>query len=451
MNVTMSTTDELNAVLTVQFEEIDYKDNVEKTLADYRKNANLPGFRKGKVPAGLIRKQYGKGALIDEVNKQLQSSVSEYITKEKLELLGNPLPVEKTDIDWDNSSTFSFDFELGLAPKIEVAFPARKKFDSYSVKASAEAMEEQILNMAKRYGKMSTPDKAQDDDMFSGSFVEIDKDGEIVSNGISKEGAYFIGTALEKKTIKNKVLKAKIGDDQTISASDFAEGFNLAEVLGTNEHQLNDHSTGIFNFTLTHISRVEPAELNQELFDKVFGEGTIKSEEEFRARVASDLENMYVRDADQHMMNQVSEYLMENIDVTLPEAFLKKWMQTSGEKPLTAEEVEVQFPDMAKGLKWQLIENRVIQDNNLKAEYAELLDYTKQLLRDQYVQYGMAPDEEQVTKSATDVLQNQEEAQRINDRLYDEKLKGYFKTSLKLNEKEIAYDDFVKLVSKQKA
>lgn len=451
MNVTMSTTDELNAVLTVQFEESDYKEKVEKTLADYRKSANLPGFRKGKVPAGLIKKQYGKGALIDEINNQLQSSVSEYITKEKLDLLGNPLPVEKTDIDWDNSDTFSFEFELGLAPKIEVKFPASKKFDMFSVKASDEAVEEQILNMAKRYGKMTTPEKAAEDDMFSGSFVEIDKDGEVVSNGIHKEGAYFIGTALEKKTAKNKVLKAKIGDDMAIKVSDFAESFNLAEVLGTNAHQLNDHSTGIFNFTLTHISRVEPADLNQELFDKVFGEGAIKDEKEFRARVVSDLENMYVRDADQHLMNQVSEYLMENIDVTLPEAFLKKWMQTSGEKQLTADEVEVQFPDMAKGLKWQLIENRIIQDNNLKAEYDELLEFTKQLLREQYVQYGMTPDEEQVTKSATDVLQNQEEAQRINDRLYDEKLKGYFKTSLKLNEKEISYDDFVKLVSKQKA
>ena len=191
--------------------------------------------------------------------------------------------------------------------------------------------------------------------------------------------------------------------------------------------------------------------MNQELFDKVFGEGAVKSEEEFRARVIADVEKAYERDADQHLMNQVSEYLMENVDVTLPEAFLKKWMQTSGEKQLTADEVEVQFPDMAKGLKWQLIENRIIQDNELKAEYDELLEFTKQLLRDQYVQYGMTPDEEQVTKSATDVLQNQEEAQRINDRLYDEKLKAHFKTSLKLNEKEIGYDDFVKLVSKQKA
>lgn len=451
MNVTMSNTDELNAVLTIQIEENDYKEKVEKTLSDYRKSANLPGFRKGKVPAGLIRKQYGKGVLIDEINNQLQSSVSEYITKEKLDLLGNPLPVEKTDIDWDNDTTFSFEFELGMAPKLEVKFPARKKFDALKVKASDEALEEQITNMAKRYGKMSTPETPQEDDMFSGSFVEIDKDGEVVANGISKEGAYFLGSAIEKKGVKTKVLKAKVGDDITIKASDFKKGYNVAELLGTNDHQLNDHSTGIFNFTLTHISRVEPAELNQELFDKVFGEGAVKSEEEFRARVASDLEKAYERDSDQHLMNQVSEYLMENVDVALPEAFLKKWMRTSGEKPLTEEEVEKQFPDMAKGLKWQLIENRIITDNELKAEYDELLEFTKQLLRDQYLQYGMTPDEEQVTKSATDVLQNQEEAQRINDRLYDEKLKGYFKTSLKLNEKEIGYDDFVNLVSKQKA
>lgn len=447
MNVTKEQKDNLNAVLTVNIEAADYQPQVDKVLADYRKKANIPGFRPGKVPAGLIKKQYGKAVQFDEVNKLLQSSVSEYIAKEKLEILGNPMPVAKDDIDWDNNDSFSFSFELGLAPQFEVKMPARKKFDMYTIVATDEVIDQQIDEMAKRYGKMSTPEKAEEEDMFSGSFVETDKDGNVVENGISKEGAYFIGSAIETKTVKAKVLKAKVGDDITIRAKNFKEGYNVANLLGTDDDNLKDHSTGIFRFTLTHISRMEPAELNQELFDKLFGEGAVTTEEEFRTRIKADIERMYVRDADQHLMNQASEYFMDNTEVELPEEFLKKWMQTSGEKPATAEEIEAQFPDMAKGLKWQLIENKIIQNNELKGDYNELVEFAKTLLREQYAQYGMNPEEDEVNKAAENILQNQEEAQKINDRLYDEKLKGYFKENLKLKESEISYDEFVKLVS----
>jgi len=448
MNTTLTKTDDLNAVLTVVIDENDYKANVDKTIAGYKKTANIPGFRPGKVPTGLIKKQYGKGVLIEEINQQLQKAVSDYITEEKLDLLGNAMPVDQKDIDWDNDKSFSFDFELGLAPQLEVKFPARKKFDHYKIKASDKVIAEQIDQMAKRYGKMSVPEKPLEDDMFSGTFVEVDENGEVVSNGIHKEGAYFIGTALKTKTVKTKLLKAKVGDDIAIKATDFADGFKIAELLGVDEHQLDHHSTGIFNYTLTHISRVEPADLNKEFFDKIFGPDVVATEEEFRAKVTEDIERMYTRDADQQLMNDVHEFLMEKIEVKLPEGFLKKWMRTSSEKEISVEEAEEQFPEMAKGLKWQLIENRIVKDNELTVEYEELLNYAKGLLNEQYMQYGMTPTDEEVTKTATEVLQKQEEAQQISDRLYDLKVKEHFKATLKLNEKEISYDDFVKLVNK---
>ena len=451
MNTTLTKTDDLNAVLNIVIDENDYVANVDKAIANYRKNANIPGFRPGKVPIGLIKKQYGKGVLIEEINQQLQKEVSDYITKEKLDLLGNPMPVEQTDIDWDNDKSFSFNFELGLAPQLEVKFPARKKFTYHNIKATKEAIDEQIDNMAKRYGKMSVPEEAVEDDMFSGSFTEIGADGVVVSGGIHKEGAYFVGSAIATKGVKSKVLKSSIGDDITINASDFTKGYDVANLMGVNAHQLDDHSTGIFMFTVTHISRMEPADLNQELFDKVFSEGVVSSEDEFKAKVTEDIERMYTRDSDQQLMNDVHELLMEKTEVKLPEEFLKKWMRTSGEKELTEAEVEVEFPGMIKGLKWQLIENRIVKDNNLTVEYEELLDYAKGLLRQQYIQYGMEPQEEELTKSATEVLKKQEEAQQISDRLYDEKIKNHLKSTLKLDEKDISYDDFVKLVTPEKA
>ena len=449
MNVTKSQIDELNATLTVEITEEDYKEKVDQTLSDYRRNANIPGFRKGKVPSSLIRKQYGKAVLIDEINKLLQSSVSEYITSEKLDILGNPLPVPNDDIDWDNGTSFSFDFELGMAPQFEVKFPARKKFNKYTVKATDEVIDEQINNLAKRYGKMVTPDKAEEEDMFSGSFVEVDEEGNEVANGIAKEGAYFIVNAIDKKTVRNKILKAAVGDDLQIKAADFKKGYDVANLLGTDQHHLEDHSTGIFRFTVTHISRIEPAEINQELFDKIFGEGKVKDEAEFRAKVTEDIEKMYTRDAEQQFMNEISEYLMDNVSIDLPESFLKKWMRNSGENPLSEEEVDQQYPDMSKGLKWQLIENKIIKENELNVQYEELKDFAKELLRDQFRQYGMEPDEDQVEQSTNTMLQNQEEAQKISDRLYDEKLKAHFSATLKINEKEVSYDEFVKLVSKQ--
>ncbi len=448
MNTTLTKSDELNAVLTVVIDENDYKANVDKTIAGYKKTANIPGFRPGKVPTSLIKKQYGKGVLIEEINQQLQKAVSDYITEEKLDLLGNAMPVDQKDIDWDNDKSFSFDFELGIAPQLEVKFPARKKFDYYKIKASDKIVEEQIDQMGKRYGKMSVPEISKEDDMFSGTFTEIEENGEVVSNGIHKEGAYFIGSAIKTKAVNSEVLNAKIGEDITIKSSDFKEGHKVAELLGVDDHQLDHHSTGIFNFTLTHISRVEPAELNQELFDKIFGSGVVATEEEFRAKVREDIEKMYTRDSDQQLMNDAHEFLMEKIEVKLPEEFLKKWMRTSSKKEISAEEAENQFPEMAKGLKWQLIENRIVKDNDLTVEYEELLNYAKGLLNEQYMQYGMTPTDEEVTKTATEVLQKQEEAQQISDRLYDHKVKEHFKATLKLNEKDILYDDFVKLVTK---
>jgi trigger factor len=443
MNVTRKNIDDLNAVLTVEIHEDDYKEKVEKTLTDYRKTAVIPGFRKGKVPAGLIRKQYGKGLTIEEVNKLIQEGVYNYLNEEKLDVLGNPLPIEQTDIDWDNQKEFAFEFELGLTPEIDVTVPKKTKLDYMKIVADEEMVDEYALDTARRYGKMVTPDHSEAGDMFTGNFVELDAEGNEVEGGINHDGSIMGSTVTDEEALKN-ILALKIDGSTVIDVkSAFREGFSAANILGTTDSHLNATS-GNFRFTLKSVQRLEPHAMDQELFDKVMGEGTVSSEEEFKAKLKEQIESSYVGQSDSDFFQRAHHYFLDNVTFDLPEEFLKKWLRTAGEKPLSAEEVEAQFPDTLKGLRWQLIENRLIKENDIKVEEQELKDYAKSLVASQMMQYGQQMQDEELMKIAENVLQNREEAERINDQIYNQKLVALFKEMFKLNIKEVSIDEFAK-------
>ena len=443
MKVTHKNVDALNAVLTVEIAEEDYKEKVETALNNYRKTANIPGFRKGKVPAGLIRRQYYKPLTIDEVNKLLQDSVFKYISEEKLDVLGNPLPVEQTDIDWDNQTEFSFDFELGLAPEIDVTIPKKAKLTYNKVVADDKMVNDYVEDITRRYGKMSAPEKAEEGDMFNGSFVEVDAEGNAVEGGIEKD-ASFMGSSITDKKVLKSLLSVMPGDHVTIDVKkSFREGFNVASILGTTDAKL-EASEGLFTFTLNTISRLEPHAIDQELFDKVFGEGNVTSEEDFRAKLKEQAEGQFIGQTDSDFFHHAHHYFLDNVKFDLPETFLKKWMRTAGEKPLTEEEVEADFPKTLDGLRWQLIENRIIKENNLSVSEEELMAFTKQMVGAQMAQYGQAMPEEEMDNIAKNVLNNREEAQRLNDQVYNQKLVNFFKESFKIDYKEMTFDEFVK-------
>ncbi len=443
MNVTRKNIDDLNAVLSVEIKEDDYKEKVEKTLADYRKTAVIPGFRKGKVPAGLIRKQYYKGLTIEEVNKLIQEAVYNYLNEEKLDILGNPLPIEQTDIDWDTQKEFNFEFELGLTPEIDVTVPKKAKLDYMKVVADEKMVDEYATDMARRYGKMVTPEKPEAGDLFTGKFVELDADGNEVEGGIEKDASVMGSTVTDDKALKN-ILGLKVGDSTVIDVkSAFRENYNVANLLGTTDSKL-DATSGDFRFTLQAFQRLEPHAMDQELFDKVMGEGAVSSEEEFKAKLKEQIESSFVGQSDSDFFHHAYHYFIDNVKFDLPEEFLKKWLRTAGEKPLTAEEVEEQFPETVKSLRWQLIENRLIKDNDIKVEEQELRDYAKGLVASQMMQYGQQMPDEELAKIAENVLQNREEAQRINDQIYNQKLVVLFKELFKVNEKEVTIDEFQK-------
>lgn len=450
MNISKNEVDALNLMVNIEITPEDYQDNVNSVLQNYRKSANIPGFRPGKVPMGLIKKQYGKAVLIDEINKMLQDSIYNYIQEEKLNILGNPLPVEQEELDFDTPGTYNFGFELGLSPEVDVKITKKNKVKGVKVVADGKVLDTYMEDIRGRYGKMSTPEKPAADDMFHGSFTEVDADGAAVEGGIVKEDAQFLGTNLKTKKAQGELAKSSMGSTIVFDAKkSFGKDYNVAGLLGVTDAQL-EASTGSFEFKLTNISRMEPAELNQEFFDKVYGEGAVTSEEEMRARMKEEAERMYQNESDQYFLNNVAEYLLDKTKFDLPIAFLKKWMQTSGEKPLTAEEVEADWEKTEKGLRYQLIENAVITAAEIKVSREDLLDHTVGMVKAQFQQYGQqVMDDEMLKGIAENALKNEEEVRRISDQVYNAKLLSHYKESFKVDEKEVTYDEFIKLVTEK--
>lgn len=449
MNITKRQIDDLQLVVTIEVSPEDYQEKVNKVLEDYRRNANIPGFRAGKVPASLVKRQYGRAVTADEINKLLQDSIFKYIQDEKLDILGNPLPVENNDIDWDSNEPIAFEFELGLTPEFELPVNKKSKVAYHSIKLDKKALDNEVEGITRRYGKMSEPETADLEDIAYGKFEQINAEGEVVEGGFEKEARFAI-KELKTKKKQGEVMKMKAGEAIDINPSkDFVADFNVTGVMGVSADDLKNME-GV-RFTLSNVYRIEPAELNQELFDKVFGEGVVNGEEEFRNKLKEEMEKAYVNETDNYFLNTVSDMLMDKVDFELPTTFLKKWMRTAGEKPLSEEEVEAQWENTAKGLKWQLIENKLVKDNHLHVHKEELEDYAAGYVRQQMAQFGQANvEDEQVKSIAQSLIQDQEQAQGMSDRILNNKMIAFFKENLKLDEKAVSYDEFVKLVNEQK-
>ena len=447
MNVTTRNTSDLSAVLTVNIKPEDYQEKVDKMLRDYRKRASIPGFRPGHVPSSLIKKQYGKAVLIEEVNHILQHAVYDHIRDEKLDILGNPLPVAQDDIDWDNQTEFSFEFELGLTPDFELSFDNKTKVPIYKIVADKKMVDRYVSDYAKRFGTMSYPEVVEENTIVKGTFRELDDKGNVVEGGLEATGTFNTDSIDQKKVMK-ELSGSKKGDTITLNINKtFDKETDLARVLKVDAEQLAGAGDN-FSMTIVEISKLEPAPLNQDLFDKVFGEDAIKSEEEFRQKVKEDAEQMFVGEGERKFYEDVKETLLKKMKFDLPTEFLKKWMQTAGEKPVSAEEVEEQYPEMEESMKWQLVENKVIKQHNIEVTEEELKQYTMNLVARQMAQYGQTPEQADLESIAGRVMENKDEVQRITDQLFSAKLTQFFRENLKLVEKEVTFDEFLKELQK---
>ena len=437
MNISKTDLDALNAVVTITLDRKDYEKRVDSVLGDYKKNANIPGFRKGHVPMGMIKKQYEKAVIADEVNKLLRDNLEKYIREEKIELLGNPLPKATNGaFDW-NADQLDFEFELGLAPQFEVKLNQLKKVTHYQVEPEAKMVNEQLDYIQKQYGKLVTKDKAEKGYELTAQFkneaFEIDKISALSLIDIKSKKAL---TALKETQVNTALqfpIKGLFKDEDT-----------LKRLLSPKEDQLDTLKKEEIEIILKEINERIPAALNQELYDKLYAPGTITSEKELKDKVKEDLKKQFEPQADQKLLNDITEYLVEKTKFKLPEDFLKRWMQSSGKEELTAEQAAEEYKKSEKGIRYQLIEGKIISENKLDLSFEELKDYAGTLVANQMRQYGQAPDEKQIEEIVARVLTNQEETRRISEQLMSSKLLNFFKEKAPLKQKKVSFDAFVK-------
>jgi trigger factor len=432
MNVTRKDVDPLNAVITVEINQEDVAPKVEQVLNDYRTRADIPGFRKGNVPMGVIKKKYGQAVMVDEVNKMLQSSLNDFLNDEKISILGNPLPVTVDNIDW-NAASFSFDFKLGLTPNVEVVLPNRKAVTRYEIQADEKFVKEQLERLQKQYGTIVPTDDVNPETELT---VGVSYEG-----GENQKSSTFTASELKSKKALNTLKKATIGDVVEFSTKGlFKEVHVLRRVMETLPEKVVTIS-----LTLQERNNRTLADLDQEFFDKVFGKDAVTSVTACKEKLKADAMVHFETQANQKFINDMTEHLIDNTKFSLPEAFLKKWMQTAGENPITAEEAEAEYTKSERGLRYQLIESKLMQEHELQITREEVEAFAKDLIKKQMVQYGRTDiQEEELTEIAGRILGNQEEVKRISDQVRSEKMRQLFLKKGNIKVKKLSYHNFIK-------
>ncbi len=441
MKVSKKDIDKLNSVLSVSIEKTDYESKVEEVLKDYKKRANIPGFRKGHTPIGLIKKQYGISVKVDEINKLMQKGLSDYLGDEKLDILGNPLPVEKNDLDW-NADKITFDFEIGLSPEFEVSLKNKKAINSYEIDVDKKMIDDQIKNIQNQYGKLIAKTKIEDGFEINGKFMNEEFEVDNTSNFKLKD--------IKGKSNKESLRKLSIGDSIDLKTKDlFDKDSDLSFHLKTNDD--NKDKVKNITFLLNEINEREPADLDQDLFDKLFGKDAIKSVTELKNKLKSDAESNFINQTDQKLLNDVTEYLIDNTKFDLPDNFLKKWMQTAGENRLDEKEAAMEYEKSEKGLRYQLIESKIVKDNEIKIDHDQIKDFSKDLIKTQMKQYGQnSPEEKELESISQRILSNKDEVKRISDQLLSKKLIDLFKSNLKFKNNKVSYEKFIEMAYAKK-
>ncbi len=436
MNITKTQVDALNAVITIAITREDYANQVEKKLYDYKKNAAISGFRKGAVPMSVIQKQYGKPVLQEEVNKVLQASLSKYLSSERLDILGNPVPKMDEKIDW-NDDNFTFEFEIGLAPEFSVDLAAAKNVTRYAIIADDKMLNDQVDRIAKQYGKLISQSEVKEDFEVRGTFTNAE-------NGINAPANFGLDIFADKKVAKAFIGK-KVGDVVAVGTKGlFDDDHKLMDYLKIGHDDVHGLDITV-DFTIEEINAIEKAEFDQELFDKLFGPGVISSIEELKAKIKEDAEAQFAQQSDQKFLNDVTDALIENTKFDLPSSFLKKWMKTMGETPLTDEQIEEEYAKAEKGLRFQLIEGRVMSDNKLQITFEDLKAHTAEIIKKQMAQFGqLNPSDEEVAGIVARVMGNQDEVKRLSEQVMGEKMIGLYNEKVKTKSKEVNYDQFIK-------
>tara|TARA_B100001250_G_scaffold93946_1_gene78308 strand:+ start:11704 stop:13059 length:1356 start_codon:yes stop_codon:yes gene_type:complete len=451
MKITQSKAKDLTAIISVEVNEIDYTENVAKKLQNYQKTVQTPGFRKGKTPMKIINKKYRTSVVIDEVNKLLQDQLYQYISEQKLKVLGSPIPMDEHAIDWNDSLDFNFKYEVGLAPDFDVNITSKDKLNYYKIQAETKLVDSYCNDIAKRYGKMSNPEFSVEGDLIFCAIEQLDLHGNVIDDGIKNDATVSMDYIVNSK-IKKQFIGLKQDDSIIINVMEaFNNHSDLAAMLNIDNTALNNLTSEDFQFTVKNVNRLEPAELNADLFDKVYGPGSVNNEKEFKAKIKSEAEAQLIGESDRMFKNDVVHYFINKLKLTLPNDFLKRWLVKTSEQPITLEMLDKEYDVYAKSLQWQLIENKILENYQIKVTQDDVLLHAKKLIGMQMKQYGQAEgDDKQLTEIANNILKKEEERKKLYDQVFDERTLAIYKEKFKLNKKSISYDDFVKLASEKK-
>lgn len=449
MNITRENIDELNAILTVSIEKNDYEATVNDVLKNYRKKANMPGFRPGMVPAGLIKKMYGKAALAEEVNKILSKSLIDYINAENLNVLGEPLPnnEKQQPIDWDTQTDFSFVFDIAVAPAFEVKLDEMAALPYYNIVADSEMVSKQLDAYASRLGENKVVESVEEKDTVRGNFVQLNEDGSELEGGIVAEKVVIAIDLMKDEEIKALFIGKKAGDVLVFDpAKAYDNKHEVAHLLNIS-HEDAETLSGNFSFTIIEALRFDKAELNPDLFSKIYGEDSgISTTEEFEAKVKAEIEENFGYSGNYKFALDSRDALLKAFPFELPVAFLKRWIKATNEK-MTDEQIENEFDNYMVDLKWQLIKDKIARDNDLKITEDDVRSLAKEMAAMQFRQYGLNNvGDEHLENYANHMLQNEEERRKLVARKYEDAIVTTIKDKVSLDVKEISYEEFNKML-----
>ncbi len=442
MNITQEKIDDLNAVLKINVAANDYQNQVAKGLKNYAQKVNMPGFRPGKVPMGMVKKMYGKSVMIEELNKVLSDGINNYLKDNDIKVLGFPIPKESLDLDLDNQTEFDFIYEMGLSPEIKVDLASLPKFDYEIVNIDDQLMDKYLADIKKNYGKPGNPETSEKGDYLFADIVELDANHEILAGGVFKSTSLNLPTLKSASAVEKLTGIAKEAKLIISSSELFPDKTDLKVSLGIDDAKAETFEAPL-QLTVRNIMRMEEAELNQDLFDKIYGPGVVETEEAFLAKVREEMAGLFGNDSDKKMFSKVVDHLIETVNPPLPDAFLKKWIRTANEKPVTLEQVENDYPHWSKSMRWKLIENELLKQKEITVTYDEAKQEAINYVTAEYKRYGQIDaDAKDIERIALSIISKEAEAQKIYDGLYERKLMQVFKSDLKLDTKAIAYDEF---------
>lgn len=449
MNITRENIDEPIAVLKVQVEKDDYQEKVDEVLKDYKKKANIKGFRPGKVPIGLIKKMYGSNVKLEEINKIVSENLNKYITEEKLEILGDPLPRtdDNKNINLETQEDFEFTFEIGLAPEFEVNLTGRNKVPYYEIKIDKKLRNDFLDNYRRRFGTYEEAGQVSEEDMLKGDIVKLSDEGEPLQDTMKKDSSLSL-KVIKDDAVKKDFIGSKAGDSVEFDIrKSFPNDHEIAGLLQT-DHKLVDDVDGKYRFTINSINRFRMADVNQELFDKVYGEGTVETEDEFMDKLDQEIKENLSKESEYKLNQDVRNMLIDKTTFDLPEEFLKKWLMKTN-KDITEEQVEKDFEDFLRDLRWQLIRNKIAKENEIKVEEEDMVNEAKEFTRLQFQQYGIFnADDSQLEPYARQILNKEEDARRIADKVIDDKVINKVKEEIKIDTKKVSTEEFNKLFTK---